>query len=247
MSDRRSKSKISKSRTSQLDWTMNEANCQPRIIPEELTWFMSLQLRTMLFFAVLWSTIRRSKRLSNVQSSFSSSFSKCHSKITFNWPSLVLRISWRIVDASTPFVGEQRWWFAVRCFNPGGKSSTFVRLVAELLIELSIADLFHRFDIVDGNEMDGQIHLNSMAHSLKARRVRSSHLMRENASCRLSSACSIKANSSLGDWLKRDLTLYASFKRSKAKRNNFVSCLLANGGNGIGEKRRDARQWTTVV
>ena len=103
-----------------------------------------------------------------------------------------------VVDALTALVGEQRWWwFAVRWLDGGGKSSTFVRLVPELwIVEMSIADRFHRFDIVDGNR-DGCDGTDSYPFAGTffegSARQKFTFDGLENAPCGWSSACSIQA------------------------------------------------------
>jgi len=52
----------------------------------------------------------------------------------------------------TPLVDEERCGFGIGRFDPSGEETTFVGFEVKELIEVSIGDLLHRFDIVTRDE-----------------------------------------------------------------------------------------------
>mmetsp|Transcript_18309 Transcript_18309/g.41881 ORF Transcript_18309/g.41881 Transcript_18309/m.41881 type:complete len:429 (+) Transcript_18309:3998-5284(+) len=66
--------------------------------------------------------------------------------------------SLEVVDALAPLVGQERGRFAVGGFDPGGKESTFVRLVPQILVQIGVGDFFQGFDPIDGTEMGVHVH-----------------------------------------------------------------------------------------
>jgi len=59
----------------------------------------------------------------------------------------------QVVDSLTPLVHQERRRFGVGRFDPGREEAAFVRLEEEILVEISVRDLLHRFDIVTRDEL----------------------------------------------------------------------------------------------
>jgi hypothetical protein len=59
----------------------------------------------------------------------------------------------QVVDSLTPLVDEERSGFGIGGLDPGGEETTFVGFEIEELIEVSIGDLLHRFNVVTRDEL----------------------------------------------------------------------------------------------
>ena len=64
----------------------------------------------------------------------------------------------QVVDALAPFVNEQRWGLRVGRLYPLRQQLPLVGLIPQVLVQVSIRDLFEGLDVVDGNEVRIQIH-----------------------------------------------------------------------------------------
>ena len=63
-----------------------------------------------------------------------------------------------IVDALAPLVHEQRRGLRVGRLDPRGQQLPLVGLVPQVLVQVSVGDLFEGLNVVDGHEMRVQIH-----------------------------------------------------------------------------------------
>ena len=63
-----------------------------------------------------------------------------------------------IVDALAPLVHEQRWGLRVGRLDPRGQQLPLIGLVPQVLVQVSVGDLFEGLNVVDGHEMRVQIH-----------------------------------------------------------------------------------------
>ena len=64
----------------------------------------------------------------------------------------------QVVDALAPFVNEQRWGLRVGRLYPLRQQLPLVGLIPQVLVQVSIRNLFEGLDVVDGNEVRIQIH-----------------------------------------------------------------------------------------
>ena len=64
----------------------------------------------------------------------------------------------QVVDPLTPLVNEQRRGLRVGGLYPLRQQLPLVGLIPQVLVQVSIRDLFEGLDVVDGNEVRIQIH-----------------------------------------------------------------------------------------
>jgi len=68
----------------------------------------------------------------------------------------------QVVDALAPFVSEERWRLRVRWLYPVGEKVTLLCLIPQVLVKISICDLFQRLDVVNRDKVSVKVHeLNS--------------------------------------------------------------------------------------